>query len=48
MSNTDPTKKLGMNSGPREGYAIPAYYKTPAVLHIYTVKSSKRLGNDSH
>ena len=32
------------NLGTREGYAIPASYKTPAVLRIYTDKSSKRLG----
>jgi hypothetical protein len=33
MSNTDPTKKMGMNSGARGGYAIPASCKTAAVLY---------------
>jgi hypothetical protein len=39
MSNTEPTKKPGMNSDAREGQAVLASYKTPAVLLIYTVKS---------
>ena len=46
MSNTDPTKNPMMNSGAREGLIVPASYKTPAVLPIYTVKSSKSLGSD--
>jgi hypothetical protein len=41
MSNTDPTEKIGgINSGAREGLAVPASYKSPAVLLINTVKSS--------
>jgi len=43
MSNT---KKPGVNSGAREGYAVPASYKIPVVLLIYTVKSGKSLGSD--
>jgi hypothetical protein len=34
MSNTDSTKKPGLNSGVREGKALPASYKTLAVLLI--------------
>ena len=41
MSNTDPTKKPMVNSGPREGYAVPASYKAPVLLLIYTIKSGK-------
>ena len=41
MSNTDPTKIPGVNSGDREVYAVPASYKTFAVLLIYRVKSDK-------
>jgi hypothetical protein len=36
MSNIDPTQKTGVNLGAREGKAVPASYKTLAVLHIYT------------
>ena len=39
MSNTDPTNKLGVNPDAFEGKSVPASYKTPAVLLIYTVKS---------
>ena len=39
MSNTDHTKKPGMNSG-----AAP--YDTPVVLLIYTLKSGKSRGID--
>ena len=37
------------NSGARERQAVPASYKTPAVLliYIYTVKSGKSLGSDN-
>jgi hypothetical protein len=35
-----------VNSGAREGYAVPASYKTPAVLLIYTVNSGKSFGSD--
>jgi hypothetical protein len=35
-----------VNSGAREGRAVPTSYKTPAVLLIYTVKSGKCLGSD--
>jgi len=38
MSNTEPTKKPGVNSCAHEGYSVPASYKTPAVLIINTVK----------
>jgi len=34
MSNTDPTKKPKVNS-------VPASYRNPAVLFIYTAKSGK-------
>jgi hypothetical protein len=37
------TKKPGVNSGARKGYAVPASYKIPVVLLIYTVKSGKSL-----
>jgi hypothetical protein len=46
MSNTDPTKKPGVDSGAHEAYAVPASYKTPTVLLIYTIKSGKSLGSD--
>ena len=46
MSNTDHTKKRGVNSGAREGYVVPASYQTPDVLLIYTIKSGKSLGGD--
>ena len=46
MSNTDPTKKTVVKSGALEGKAVPALYKTPAVLLIYTVKSGKTHGSD--
>lgn len=40
MSNTDPTKKEPeIDSGAHDGYVVPAFYKTPAVLLIYSVKS---------
>jgi hypothetical protein len=47
MSNKSPPIK-GMNPGAYEGQEVPASYKTPAVLLIYTciVKSSKSLVND--
>ena len=35
MSNTDPTKQNGVNSG------VDASYKTPVVLLMYTVKAGK-------
>ena len=47
MSNTEPTKKPRMNSDAREGQAVLASYKTPAVLLIYTVKSGKIPDNDT-
>jgi hypothetical protein len=34
-SNTNPTKKQGVNSGAHEGLAISASYKTPVVTHTY-------------
>jgi len=34
MSNTDPHQKPGINTGAREGLALPVSYKTPAVLLI--------------
>ena len=43
MWNTDPHQKPVMNSGAHEWKAVPASYKTPAVLLIYTVKSGKVL-----
>ena len=46
MSNTDPIKKTGVNSGAQEGQVVPPSYKTPAVVLIYTVKSGKSLGSD--
>ena len=46
MNNTDPIKKLGVNSGTREGKAVSASNKTPSVLLIYPVKSGKSLGSD--
>jgi hypothetical protein len=46
MSNIDPTQKTGVNLGAREGKAVPASYKTLAVLLIYTLKSGKNLCND--
>jgi hypothetical protein len=46
MSNTDSTEKAGLNSDAHEVYAVPASYKTPAVLLIYTVNSGKGLGSD--
>jgi hypothetical protein len=36
-----------MNSDAREGQAVLASYKTPAVLLIYTVKSGKIPDNDT-
>jgi hypothetical protein len=38
-----PPQKPGMNSGAHEWKAVPASYKTPAVLLIYTVKPGKVL-----
>ena len=46
MNNTDPIKKLGVNSGTREGKAVSASNKTPSVLLIYPVKFGKSLGSD--
>jgi len=34
-----------VNSDAREGYAVHAFYKTPAVLLLYTVKSGKIIGS---
>ena len=42
MSNKDLSKALGVNSGAREGQAVFAWYKTPAVL----VKSAKSRDSD--
>jgi hypothetical protein len=39
MSNTDHTKNPGAKASAREGLAVPASYLTPAVVHIYIVKS---------
>jgi len=39
MNNTDPTIKPRVNSGTREGKAVPTSYKTPAMLLIYTVNT---------
>ena len=46
MSSTDPTKKKGggVNASAREGYAVPASYKTAVMLLIYTIKSCKGEG----
>jgi len=46
MTNTDPTKKSRVNSDTCKVYAVPAFYKTPAVLLIYTGRSYKSLGSD--
>ena len=43
INNTDPTIKPEVTSGAREGYAVPASYKTPAVLLIYTVKTGNQV-----
>ena len=40
ISNTDPTKHSGMNSGAHEGYAVPASYKTPNELHMCIVRNT--------
>ena len=45
-SNTNPTKKPGVNSGAREGQVVADSYKTPSVLLKYTVKSVKGVGSD--
>ena len=42
MSNTNPTKQT--QGELRQ--AVPASYKTPVMLLIYTVKSGKGLGSD--
>jgi hypothetical protein len=42
----DPSKNRWVNSYAREWYAVPASYKTPAVLFIYKVKFSKNLISD--
>ena len=39
-------QKPGVNPGAREGYAVPASYKTPAMLLIYIVKSDKSIVGD--
>ena len=39
MSNTDPTRKPEVNSGAREGEAVPASYNTPTMLFVYTVNT---------
>jgi hypothetical protein len=46
MSNTDPIKKPGLNSEAHEWKAVPASYKTPVVLLIYTVKSGTSIDSD--
>jgi len=38
MWNTDPHQKPEVNSGAHEWKAVPASYKAPTVLLIYTVK----------
>ena len=43
MSSTDPTKNRGELMCSRNHYAVPASYKMPAVLLIYTVKSANGL-----
>ena len=43
MTNTDTTKT---NSSAHDGEAVPASYKTPTVLLIYIVKSSKSIVGD--
>ena len=35
-----------VNSGTRKGQAVPASYKTPAVLLLCTLKSGKSIGTD--
>ena len=35
-----------VNSGTRKGQAVPASYKTPAVLLLYKFKSGKSIGTD--
>ena len=45
ISHKDHTTIPGVNSGAREGQAVPSSYKTPAALVLYTVKSDKSLGN---
>ena len=37
-----------MNSGALEEKAVPASYKTPAVLLIYTIKSGKGIGSKTY
>jgi hypothetical protein len=37
MSNTDPTKHTGVDSGAREREVVPAYYKTLSMLLIKTM-----------
>ena len=44
-TTTQKTKKSGVNPGGREGQAVPATYKTPAGLFIYTIKSGKSIGS---
>jgi hypothetical protein len=46
MSNTDPTKKTRSEPGTHEGQIVHAFYNTPAVLLLLTIKSSKSLGSD--
>ena len=41
-----PPPNLGVNSGAHEWKAVPASYKTPVVLLIYTVKSGKSIVSD--
>ena len=43
MSDTDPTKNTGVNSGAREGEAVLASYKTPTVLLIYNNQVKVRM-----
>jgi PKD repeat protein len=38
MSNTDPTNKPGVSACAREGYAVPASYKTPVMVFTYSIQ----------
>ena len=42
MSNMNHTKTNEVNLDAREGLTVPASWKTPTVLRIYTVKSGER------
>jgi hypothetical protein len=43
---TRTSQKLGLNSRGRKNQTVPASYKTPTVLLIFTFNSGKRLGSD--